>query len=326
MTPGKLLSLSGAYWSSCALHAAVNLRVFSILGDETLEAGEVARRLGADSRGTRLLLNALAALELLQKREGLFANSPLARECLVEGGPNYLGHSLLHHRNLLPSWGRLDEAVITGKPTRHLPADDPEAVVVFQQAMNNSASAAAPLLAGEVDLEGKRRLLDLGGGPGTHAAHFCRRFPGLEAVVFDRPSSRPLAEGLAARLGVAGRVTFAAGDYHSDPLPGTFDAAWLSQILHAEDPEVCARLVAKAAAALEPGGLLLIHEFLLTDTEDGPLFPALFALNMLAGTEGGQSYSEREVREWMERAGLGGIRRLAFRGPHDSGVLAGEKP
>ena len=127
------------------------------------------------------------------------------------------------------------------------------------------------------------------------------------------------------RFGLSDRVGFAAGDFYEDPLPDGFDVAWLSQILHGEGPEDCARLVAKAAKALVPGGLLLIHEFLLEDTMDRPLHPALFSLNMLVGTEKGQSYSEGQVRGMMEAAGLRDVRRIDLPAPATSAILCGTK-
>jgi hypothetical protein len=88
-------------------------------------------------------------------------------------------------------------------------------------------------------------------------------------------------------------------------------------------PEACRAVIEKAVSVLEPGGLILIHEFLLNDTHDGPLFPALFALNMLVNTEEGRAYSEGEVKDMMMKAGLHDIRRLPFRSPNDSGILSG---
>jgi len=183
----------------------------------------------------------------------------------------------------------------------------------------------APKVVKALDLSGRKRLLDLGGGPGTYAIQFCLENPGLSAVIFDLPGTRPFAEKTVERFGLSGRVGFAAGDFNEDPLPSGFDVAWLSQILHGEGPEDGVRLVAKAAKALLPGGILLIHEFLLEDTMDRPLHPALFSLNMLVGTEKGQSYSEGQVRAMMEAAGLHDIRRIDLPSPATSAILCGTR-
>ena len=105
-----------------------------------------------------------------------------------------------------------------------------------------------------------------------------------------------------------------------------YDAVWLSQILHGEGPEEAESIVAKAAKALKPGGKILIHEFILDNTMDGPLFPALFALNMLIGTDRGQSYSEAQLREMLEKCNIWNIHRLDVNSPNDAGIMIGLKP
>jgi hypothetical protein len=107
-----------------------------------------------------------------------------------------------------------------------------------------------------------------------------------------------------------------------DPIAGSYDVAWLSQILHSNTIEECQALIEKTVAALESGGMILIHDFFLNDTMDGPLFPALFSMNMLLNNQG-RSYSEKEVREMMEKTGVQNIQRLDFRAPNDSAVLSG---
>ena len=99
--------------------------------------------------------------------------------------------------------------------------------------------------------------------------------------------------------------------------------AWLSHILHGEGAEGCAVILRRAAEALEPGGMLMVQEFILGDSMDGPLFPALFSLNMLLGTPQGRSYSQRQLETMMTAAGVGSIRRLALDLPNGAGVLAG---
>jgi len=320
--PVKLLEVSGAYWQSCALHAAVKLDVFTLLSDGPLDAAQVARRADAEPRAVAMLLNAMAAMGLLEKAGDVYANTETAARFLVREAPGYLGYMILHHHHLAPSWSQLDQAVRAGGPVRARASfGDPEVREVFLMGMFNNAMLLAPSVVAAVDLAGRRCLLDLGGGPGTYAIHFCQANPELRATVFDLPTTRPFAERTIARFALAHRIEFAAGDHHNDPLPSGFDVAWLSHVLHGERPETAARIVAKAAKALQPGGLLLVHDFILDDTGDGPLYPALFSLNMLLGTEGGQSYTDGEIRRMLAAAGGRDIRRLAFRGPTESGII-----
>ena len=325
-TPAELLKTSGAYWASSAIQAGVTLGVFSALGDREASAEEAATGIRADARGTGVLLDALAALGLVDKKAGRYANTPFSLRYLCDESPDCLCHMVRHHHHLMESWARLHEAVSAGTPVRqrssHAGGEVREA---FLMGMHNSALLLAPQIAREVDLRGKRRLLDLGGGPGTYAVHFCLENPGLSATVFDFTDTRRIAERIVARYGLERRVAFEGGDFLEDDLGGPYDAVWLSHILHGEGPEECRGILRKAAAALEPGGVALVHEFILDDAKDGPVYPALFSLNMLLGTPSGRSYAEGELRAMLEEAGISGIRRLPMPPHVPSGILRGEK-
>jgi len=326
--PAELLKLSGSYWNTCPLHAGVKLELFTRLGDRQLSAAELAAELGIPERGLAMLLDALSALELLVKEGDNYRATPAAGRFLNSTSPAYLGHIINHHHHLVEYWSHLDVAVREGGPVRERISHQPSEAEreSFLMGMFNLAMLHAPKLAEAVDLAGHKRLLDLGGGPGSYAIHFCQQTPGLEAVIFDLPTTRPFAEQTVASFGLSERISFAAGDFTSDPLPGRFDVVWISQVLHGEGPEGCARLVAKAAEALEPGGLLLVQEFILAAERDAPLFPALFSLNMLLGTPNGQSYSEPEIAGMLRAAGLEDVKRIPMESPQGVGIMAGRKP
>lgn len=329
--PGKILGISGSYWQTCALHAGVKLDLFTAIGNESLASGEVADRLGLDHRAVEMLLNALCAMNLLEKAEGAYVIAPDAKTFLSKDSERYIGYMIMHHHNLVASWSRLDESVRTGRPVRTRSSSGDEASdeayrESFLMGMFNIASGIAPQVAEEIDLSGRKHLLDLGGGPGTYAVHFCKHNKNLNATVFDLSTTRPYAEKIISRFGMENRIGFTDGNYISDNISGTYDVAWLSHILHAENQDDCERIVQKAVSSLGPGGMIIIHEFILDNTKDGPLFPALFSLNMLLGTPGGKSYSEEELVVMLEKAGVKKIQRSSFRGPTDSGIITGIVP
>lgn len=324
-SPADLLQLSGGYWSACALHAGVKLDVFTPLADRALTAHGLAEVLESDARGLAMLLNALAALGLLEKKGNNYADTPFAAEFLCRTSPSYLGHIIRHHHHLMEGWAHLDEAVKSGGPIRKRVSHDAgeEELESFEMGMFNLAMQVAPRIVPQINLSGRRRLLDLGGGPGTYAIHFCMQNPDLTAVVYDLPTTRPFAELTIDRFGLTGRIAFADGDFIAEGIKGTFDVAWLSHILHSEGPEVCAVILQKAVAALEPGGMMLVQEFILNDSHDGPPFPALFSLNMLIGTPVGRAYSEGELFNMLAAAGVGDLKRLPLQLPNGAGVIAG---
>lgn len=320
----QLLQISGIYWQTCTLHSAVKLDLFTILGDQNLTASEIAKKLEGDERGVTMLLNALAAMRLLTQSGSLYSNTPASRLFLSKDKKGYIGHIILHHQNLVEAWSRLDQAVKTGKPVRRrmIQAEEEEREN-FLMGMFNLAMNIAPRVAEVLDLSGRKHLLDLGGGPGTYAIHFCKANPGMTATVFDLPATRPFAEKTIQQFGLGERIDFQAGNFLENEIKGAFDVVWLSHILHGEGPSNCRKLIQKAVSALEPGGMIIIHEFILDNSMAAPLFPALFALNMLAGTKDGQAYSEQQLMDMLEEAGVKQIRRHSFRGPNDAGIVYG---
>lgn len=324
--PGTILQVSGSYWETCTLHAAVELDLFTRLGEDSLDGEEIAGRLGGNSRGVSMLLNALAVMGLLSGSDGKYTNTAAARNFLSRDSEQYLGHMIRHHHHLVEGWGRLDQAVLSGEPIRERPTFALEEFIEsFLLGMHTLAMQLAPQIVEAIDLSGRNRLLDLGGGPGTYAIHFCLKNPGLSATVFDLPTTQPIAEKTIGRFGLSDRIDFLSGTYLADPLPGGYDVAWLSQILHGEGPDGCRVVIDKAVSALQPGGMIVVHEFVLDDRSGGPLFPALFSLNMLLATASGQAYSEKEIRDMLAGAGVREIRRLPFRGPNDSGLIVGTR-
>ncbi len=326
-TPDRILQTSGAYWATSALHAAVVLDLFTLIGEKHLDGATVARELGVPQDGLTRLLDAITAMGLLIKSAGRYTTTEASRTYLGAGSDRYLGYIIRHHHHLMESWARLPEAVRTGRSVR-LPVREKgdDAREAFLMGMFNLAMQLAPRIVNAVDLSACRSLLDLGGGPGTYAIHFCRHHPELRATVMDLPTTRPFAEKTIANLGMEQRVSFTGGDYLEDEIPGSYDAVWMSHILHGESAADCRRIIDKAAGCLNPGGVVVIHEFILNDTLDGPLFPTLFSLNMLLGTDGGRAYSQGQLADMLAGAGFEGIQRLDFTGVNDSGLIQGIKP
>lgn len=322
-SPEDLFEVSGGYWQGFALQVSALLGIYDLLEEGPLTVEGLAHRLGASERGLDLLLRALVAMGLLERTEEGFVNGPDAARFLVRTSPHYVGGLLIHHWHLARAWTGLDRAVLTGRPQREVASWDEAQREAFLMGMLALSMQVAPRLARQLDLRGRRHLLDLGGGPGVYAIHFCLANPQLRATVFDLPTTGPVAERTINRFQLAHRIAFLGGDYLREELPGTYDVVWLSHVLHGEGPQACRVILNKAVAVLERGGVLLVHDFLLNESRDGPLLPALFSLNMLVNTAEGRAYSEGEIRRMMEEAGLSEVRRLPVEGYRGSGVLQG---
>ncbi len=316
--PDELTAMLRGFQVSRVLLTGVELDVFSAV-EGGAAADEVAGRIDADPRATESLLNALAALGILEKRDGRFRNGEWAARYLRAGSPHDSRQALRHNIQLWPSWSTLTDCVRHGTAVAHQEMTERGEVwtEAFIAAMHKNASVGARSVLGAVDLDGVTRVLDLGGGSGAYAMAFARARPELEVTVFDLPTVTPLTRRYLVGSGVETRVHTVEGDLRTDAYGTGFDMAFVSAICHMNDPGENVAMFRKVGDALEPGGRIVIQEFVLNPDKAGPRFGALFALNMLVGTKGGSAYSEGEYAAWLEEAGFAGVRRVELPGPAD---------
>jgi len=304
-SPQAIMELASAFMRSRAFLTACELDLFTAMGEGERTSADVARDLGADPRATDRLMNILCVLGLLRKRAGHFRNAPSAARFLVRTSPECMG-GLMHWVHLWDSWSTLTPAVRKGGCVTARPVDAREDAWLraFIAAMHWRACQHAPGVVASLDLTGVSRVLDVGGGSGAYAMAFVRAKPGLSATVFDLPAVLPLTAEYVKQAGLQGRVTLVAGDYDTNDLGTGFELVFLSAIIHSNSPQANRDLIRKGAAALNPSGQLVVQDFIVGEERTGPPFGVLFALNMLVGTDGGDTYTESDVRGWMAEAGL----------------------
>jgi SAM-dependent methyltransferase len=302
---GELLEV-GNHFAARAVQVAVRFGVWDALEAGACGAAELALLLGTEARATGLLCDALVALGLLRKRDGVYALTAWTAEHLVRGKPGYDGGLVLMDDACWNDWGRLDEAVRTGKLAgrARLFHEDPARTELLLRALWRRALRMAPPLVEALALAGEGRLLDVGGGLGGFTAALLRAAPGWRATLFDLPQVAAMARAQLASEGLAAHVDVVEGDFHRDALPGGHDLVLLAAIVHGNSPEQNAALMKKCAAALNPGGRVVVRDYLMSDDLTDPAPGALFALQMLLVTEGGRDYSVSEIGSWMREAGL----------------------
>lgn len=325
-TADRLLELAGAYKAPCVLAAAVDLDVFTLLAETPRSAAEAAAALGADARATDILLHALAALELLEKRGERFHVPADVADLLTETGRHSILPMARHQANCLRRWVRLPWVVQSGGPAERVPSirgaeADREA---FIEAMHCHSEPLAERLVAELQPLAFRHLLDVGGATGTWTIAFLRAVPGATATLFDLPDAIPLARRRLTAEGLADRVTLAAGDFYTDDLPGGADFAWLGAIVHQNSRAQNRDLFRKVHAALVPGGRIVLRDVVMDESRTRPVAGALFAVNMLEATEAGTTYTFAELRDDLEAAGFGQVV-LVRRGEFMDSLVQAEK-
>jgi len=312
-----------AFRSSRIILTAFELGLFSWLGYKARPAQQLAELAGVDPRACERLLNALCSLGLVKKTRGSFRNARISRERLVQGRPGFLA-GLAHSAGQWRSWSTLSDAVRCGTAVGVRPAvSDENRRRGFIAAMHERASAQAPRIVRLLDLANVRRSLDIGAGSGAYSLALARARKTLRATAFDLPEVLELTREYVRRAGMLRRFAFIAGDFNSDGFGSGYDLALLSAIVHMNDAGQNQRLIARAAAALNPGGQLVVQDFIMRPDRTRPAAGAFFALNMLVATARGDSYTAAEIGSWMRAAGLKRIKQV--RTPFDASLLVGWK-
>jgi predicted O-methyltransferase YrrM len=316
--------LARGFMESRAILTAIELDVFTAVGHGGT-AAEIAQRLGADERGAGFLLHHLAATGLVEKRDGIFRNAASAAKFLDGASPECAREGMLHMVHLWDRWSGLSGSVRTGKPApREEEGRSAESAERFIAAMHANASQRAPHLVRAIGTAGISRMLDVGGGSGAVSLAFAAANPALRAEIFDLDDVVPIAAAHAKAAGLADRVTTRVGDMRRDDFGAGYELVLLSAVCHMFGPDENADLLRRAAAALAPGGRVVVHDHLLQADGAGPRPGTLFALNMLVNTERGGNFTEEQYRGWMTAAGLADVRCVAPPGPLQ--LMIGRKP
>jgi len=318
MLPDDLMQKIRGFQISRVILSAIELDIFTAVGAGA-GSEEVAAKLGVDPRAAEMFLNALAALELLDKKEGLYYNSPLTKRYLMENSPDDSRAAIMHSVNLWDRWSMLTECIrkgssVTYKERSERPKSQTSS---FIAAMHKNASVRSNPVTSAVGIDSVTKVLDVGGGSGAYSIAFAQANKQLKAEVFDLPDVVPIAQMHIDEAGVSDRVTARVGDFRTDDFGGGFDMIFISAICHMNSPQENIDLIRKAYGALSPGGKVVIQDFILRPDKTSPFSAALFALNMLVGTRGGSSYSEPEYSEWLKTTGFKDIKYIKLPGPAD---------
>lgn len=311
--PDDLAQLIRGFQESRVVLTAIELDVFTAAGDGAT-ATEIAKTIGGDERATGMLLNALAAMGLLVKKEGTFSTTPVSKRFFSAAGQNDQRAATMHSANLWHTWSNLTSAVKSGKGSR--PASpDPEWTRWFIAAMHRNASERARAVVDAVGAAGVTRMLDVGGGSGAYSIAFAKANESLQAEVFDLEAVLPLTRGYIEKGGVASRVTTRPGDLRRDSFGNAYDLVLLSAICHMLSADENKDLIRRCFAAVKSGGRVVVQDFILNPEKTAPKAGALFSLNMLVGSQNGASYAEDEYVAWMKAAGFTDVKRVRLVGP-----------
>lgn len=305
-TPEKVMQYSFGFAASRAQHSALELELFTHVKQGAHDVASLAQRCQASERGVRMLVEALAAMQLLTYEKGTVGLTPVSEMFLVKDSPAYLGAVAMQMDASYWRWQKLTETIRTGKAPTGVESDEDKGeffigLVPGLFALNWPAAQFAARKLGEAS-----RVLDVGAGSGVWGLAFLTAYPGCQLVEVDREGVIESAgKPFASKFGVGDRVEYREGNFREvDFGQQSFDVAILGHILHSEGAAHSAPLLKRLHQALKPGGKLLVAEMIPDEERNKNVFALFFGLNMLAGTEDGCVFTRSELETMAREAGF----------------------
>jgi len=317
MNPNTIREFASSFQKSRIILSGFELDIFTNIDEAGATNNQIANKLQLDEHACERLLNALVSLSFLTKQNQLFFNTQDSFTFLSKKSPEYLG-GLMHSNHLWNTWSSLTQVIKTGTSAHpdEINARGEDWLFSFINAMHDRAKKQAPPQIANIDLSGVKSVLDVGGGSGAYSMSFVSRKPDIEAIVFDLTNVIPITKKFIEKEGFTNKIQTYTGDYTKDDLPNGFDLVFLSAIIHSNSLEVNRDLIKKCFGALNKNGRIIIQDWIMNNDRTQPTSGAIFAINMLVGTEAGDCFTEEEVTDMLNASGFKNITRIEF----ESGV------
>jgi hypothetical protein len=318
------------FWAAKTLLSAVEMELFTELASHPEDCETLQGRLGLHPRAARDFLDALVALEFLERRDGQYFNTPVTELYLDKRKPEYLGGFLeMANHRLYPQWGKLTTALRTGEQQNESkPGDpdpfqalyaDPARLKQFLKAMTGASHGANLAIARKFPWARYKSAVDVGTAQGDLIAQVAMAQPHIQGVGFDLPEVGRIFEEYVEANGVAERVKFSPGSFFEQPIPSA-DVVMMGHILHDWNLDIKRMLVRKAYDALPEGGAFLVMEALIDDDRSKNAFGLMMSLNMLVETPGGFDFTGADCTGWMAEAGFKQTRVEHLDGPNSMAI------
>lgn len=319
------------YGPPIMIAAAIEVGLFDALDGGSKTIADLSASLRCSERGLRILMNALAGLDLLVKSGDRYSLTAESAAFLVSSKPAYFGGMYRHmYSDHIPAWLHLSEAVRTGRAVRDVTKES-QSVEFFHDFVSSlfagnraPAQALAQALLPTIPSGTRARVLDLAAGSGVWGITLAQTSPEVHVTAVDWEGVLPVTKKTAARFGLENRFTFIAGDILNVDFGTGYTAAIVGHIVHGLGAKDSQALIRKVAQALAPGGSIAIAEYLVNKDRTGPPQALNFAVNMLLFSEEGDTFSFDEIGRWLADSGFKNVRLVDSPGP--SPLILATKP
>lgn len=313
----RLQNVVKGFWEAAALMSGVEIGLFTAIakGHDSIE--RAASALDIETVNAERLMTALTAMSILERDGDKFSNAPDVQRFLVQGERHYAGPWMLFTKPGWNDWGTLTEHLKRpASEQRRLGKYDETFTVerarTYHQATYSIGMGAARRFHRQVDLGGRKRIMDIGGGSGCYCIVGAQEHPELTAVVLDLPSVVVVTQEFIAEHGLTARISAEACDFTADPLPTDADVAIMASNLPQYNREIIADVVQKVFDALQPGGEFHLIGEMLDDDKRGPLAPALWGLAEAVNGSTGLAHSVDDCVGYLTGAGFRDVTATEF--------------
>lgn len=320
----EILDIAHAFEKSQTLLAATQLDIFTVIDSNTMTAEDVATEIGADVKATTRLMDALCALDLLEKSFDKYYNTQRANDYLVKGKPGFIG-GLEHIYYLMDGWDNLVNTVISGKPKNQKRFDykDENRKNSYLKKMYWHGNMQAPYVIKWLNLKNVHKVLDLGGATGSYSKEFAKAKQDIHVVLFDKPEVTPIAKEYLEMEELDNKIDIVSGNFFVDDLGDNYDLVFVSFILENFSFMENIKLLRRVYDSMNAGGTIVLQELLLDEGRTSPEYNALFSLNMLVNTENGDVYTETDTWIMLKEAWFSDIN--VIKTEFDNSLIFGTK-
>ena len=302
--------LAYGFMASKALFVALEIDVFGSLAAGQKTLAELASETGIATSRLHTLLTACVSVGLLSKSGDRYANAPASQEYLVRTAPRYFGDYYRYQidRQIYPIYGQLFDALHGKRLQFYEVTQDKQEADYFSRAQHSGSMGPAAVMSRLVDLRDRQKLLDVAGGSGAFSITLCRRYPALTCTVMDFPAVEPVAQRFIGEAKLEDRIHFLAGSALETEWPADQDVVLISYLLSAVGASTIPSLLRYAFKALAPGGLLIVHDFMVEDDGTGPTSAALWLLTSLLIDPDAELLAPGSLSKHIAKAGFADVR------------------
>ena len=307
----QISNIAFGFMASKALFVALHCNIFTNLSEEPKNARTLAEEAGVPENRITTILTALNAIGLLTREGDLYSNSPGAEAFLVRGARYDFGDYLrLQIDRQMYGFMQQLEGVVTDSMS---PDDvdsyakwmeDEEEARLYSESQHAGSLGPGRSLARMIDFSAVDHLLDVAGGTGGMAIRLCEANPNLRVTILDFPHVVGLGREKVAEAGLSDRIEFIGGNALEAEWPTDVGAVLMSYLYNGVPGDSIPELARHAYEVTKPGGLYVVHDFMVEDDRSGPPLAALWQLQHLAFTPAAKSLTPSWVQGVIEGAGF----------------------